>query len=158
MTNNNDRNVADSASDDLPMPTLDDIIDEFAQIYADLPEEAKRPAIDRAMANAHRLRIPTWADGDTPTHATLDTEIRRTVRLLKDTRATRGMTIADVAGYMGVDKSVVTKFENNASDPRMSTILRYAHAVRAAIVVYPAPAVATPIVDGIEFYGSSSAT
>ncbi|WP_162465058.1 MULTISPECIES: helix-turn-helix transcriptional regulator [unclassified Mycolicibacterium] len=140
------------------MPTLDVIIGEFTQFYANLPEEAKRSPVDIAIANAHRVRIPTWADGDTPTQATLDTEIRRTVQLLKDTRTTRGMTIADVAGYMGVDKSVVTKFENNTSDPRMSTILRYAHAVRAAIVVYPAPTVATPIVDGIEFYGSSSAT
>ncbi|CCH73527.1 Antitoxin HigA [Nostocoides australiense Ben110] len=45
-----------------------------------------------------------------------------------------GMTQKDVAARMGVKQPTISGFENEGSDPRLSTILRYARAVDSALV------------------------
>lgn len=62
-----------------------------------------------------------------------DALIRQAIKDLKAVRADRGLTIAQVAEPIGVDKSVVSRFENEAVDPHISTLLRYAGAVGADV-------------------------
>lgn len=62
-----------------------------------------------------------------------DALIRQAIKELKAVRADRGLTIAQVAEAIGVDKSVVSRFENETVDPHISTLLRYAGAVGADV-------------------------
>ncbi|WP_326548044.1 helix-turn-helix transcriptional regulator [Mycolicibacterium sp. ND9-15] len=41
------------------------------------------------------------------------------------------MSATHVADLIGVHRSVISKFENQTGDPKLSTLLRYAHAVGA---------------------------
>jgi len=61
--------------------------------------------------------------------ANVDRAVRERIKALKDARIKQGMTIAEVAAIVGVGKSVISKFENGYSDPRLSTVLRYAAVV-----------------------------
>lgn len=55
------------------------------------------------------------------------------IRELIAARHRRGLKPAEVARKMGVDRSVVTRFESGGTNPTMSTINRYAEAVGAMI-------------------------
>lgn len=48
-------------------------------------------------------------------------------------RKERGMTQQDVADKLGVSQPTVADFEREDSDPKLSTIRRYAHAVGAIV-------------------------
>ncbi|MEH3142494.1 MAG: helix-turn-helix transcriptional regulator [Mycobacterium kyogaense] len=50
-------------------------------------------------------------------------------------RVRAGLTQAQVADVIGVCRSTVVKFENQQADPRLHTLLRYAHAVGADLVM-----------------------
>ncbi|MBX7432556.1 helix-turn-helix domain-containing protein [Mycobacterium sp. Y57] len=63
--------------------------------------------------------------------AKLTRDLRRVIRDLKATREARGLSASQVADAIGVHRSVISKFENQTSDPKLSTLLRYAHAVGA---------------------------
>jgi transcriptional regulator with XRE-family HTH domain len=54
---------------------------------------------------------------------------------LVQTRKSRGLTQKQVAERMGVGQSTVAGFENEGSDPRLSTVQRYARAVETRCVV-----------------------
>jgi transcriptional regulator with XRE-family HTH domain len=58
-------------------------------------------------------------------------DLRRVIRDLKAVREARGFSASQVADAIGVHRSVISKFENQADDPKLSTLLRYAHAVGA---------------------------
>ncbi|ODR08089.1 hypothetical protein BHQ15_09735 [Mycolicibacillus koreensis] len=55
------------------------------------------------------------------------------IRELIAVRQRRGLKPAEVARKMGVDRSVVTRFESGATNPTMATVNRYAEAVGAMI-------------------------
>lgn len=55
------------------------------------------------------------------------------IRELIAARQRRGLKPADVAKAMGVDRSVVTRFESGGANPTVATINRYAEAVGAMI-------------------------
>ncbi|MGV0734471.1 helix-turn-helix domain-containing protein [Mycolicibacter sinensis] len=55
------------------------------------------------------------------------------IRELIAVRQRRGLKPAEVARKMGVDRSVVTRFESGETNPTMATINRYAEAVGAKI-------------------------
>lgn len=60
----------------------------------------------------------------------------RNQRLLEDLVAVRKMrklSQADVAAVLGITQPTVADFERTGSDPKLSTIARYAHAVEALI-------------------------
>lgn len=54
---------------------------------------------------------------------------------LVQVRKERGLTQKQVAQRMGVGQSTIAGFENEGSDPRLSTVQRYARAVEARCVV-----------------------
>jgi len=58
---------------------------------------------------------------------------RRLVRDLVRVREQHGYSRTQVADAIGIHKSGVTRFERQESDPRLSTVLRYAHAVGAEV-------------------------
>lgn len=55
------------------------------------------------------------------------------IRELIAARQQRGLKPAELARKMGVDRSVVTRFEAGGTNPTMATINRYAEAVGAMI-------------------------
>lgn len=55
------------------------------------------------------------------------------IRELIVVRRKRGLKPAEVARKMGVDRSVVTRFESGGTNPTMATVNRYAEAVGAMI-------------------------
>lgn len=55
------------------------------------------------------------------------------IRELIAARKRRGLKPAEVARKMGVDRSVVTRFESGGTNPTMATVNRYAEAVGAMI-------------------------
>ena len=55
------------------------------------------------------------------------------VRQLVAVRQRRGLKPAELARRMGVDRSVVTRFESGGTNPTMATISRYAEVVGAMI-------------------------
>lgn len=55
------------------------------------------------------------------------------VRQLVQARERRGIKPAEVARRMGVDRSVITRFESGGTNPTMATINRYAEAVGVMI-------------------------
>lgn len=57
----------------------------------------------------------------------------RLIRALITIRQSRGIKPVDLARKMGVDRSVVTRFETGGTNPTMGTINRYAEAVGAMI-------------------------
>lgn len=48
-------------------------------------------------------------------------------------RIDRGLTQEDIAQRLGVSQQAVSKLESYASDPKLSTVRRYAHAVEALV-------------------------
>lgn len=60
---------------------------------------------------------------------------RLLIGMLKAARVRHGLTIVDVAVRAGVHKSVIGKFENETTDPRLSTLLRYADAVNVDLAM-----------------------
>lgn len=66
-----------------------------------------------------------------------DYESRRALVLsLVTHRKELGLTQREVAHRMGVKQPMVSGFENEDTDPRLSTIFRYARAVKACISMY----------------------
>ncbi len=57
----------------------------------------------------------------------------RLIRQLIEMRERRGLKPAELAREMGVDRSVVTRFEAGGTNPTIATINRYAEAVGAMI-------------------------
>lgn len=51
-------------------------------------------------------------------------------------RKSRGLTQTDVAERMGVKQPTVSGFENEGSDPRLSTVQRYARAVDCRVKIW----------------------
>lgn len=58
---------------------------------------------------------------------------RALLRRLIEVRKSRGLTQEQVGELMGVSQPTVAKFEAYDSNPRLSTVRRYAHAVRALV-------------------------
>jgi transcriptional regulator with XRE-family HTH domain len=73
--------------------------------------------------------------------ASVDVERRLgLIRSLVILRKKLGLTQAQVARRMGVGQPTVSGFENEGSDPRLSTVQRYARAVEAECLVAVQPA------------------
>lgn len=65
------------------------------------------------------------------------------IRELIAARQRRGLKPAEVARKMGVDRSVVTRFESGGTNPTVATINRYAEAV-GAMVRYTVETITVP--------------
>lgn len=65
----------------------------------------------------------------------LTRDLRRVIRDLKAVREARGLSASHVADAIGVHRSVISKFENQSGEPKLSTLLRYAHAVGAELEI-----------------------
>jgi len=52
---------------------------------------------------------------------------------LQRLRVAQGLSQKDVAKLLGITQQAVSKFENLDSDPRLSTIRQYAHAIGALV-------------------------
>lgn len=74
---------------------------------------------DEANQNAKRL----YATG------------RKLIRDLVEIRNDRDLSQSAIADAIGINRSGVCRFENEESDPRLETILRYAHAIGAAVSI-----------------------
>lgn len=74
---------------------------------------------------------------------------RRLIRRLGEIRESRGYKKSQVADAIGINRSGVTRFENQEADPRLETILRYAHAVGASVQF---------VVEPVEEYEARTAT
>lgn len=61
---------------------------------------------------------------------------RKVITALKRERHRRDMSLAQVADKADVDKSVMSRFENETTDPRLSTLMRYADAVGAELTIH----------------------
>ncbi len=60
---------------------------------------------------------------------------RALVRRLAEERARRGLSQAEVARQMDVSAPYIAKFEKALSDPRFSTLMRYASIVLGAVAL-----------------------
>lgn len=70
-------------------------------------------------------------------------DVERRIDLLKtlvEMRKDVGLTQKQIARRMGVGQSTVSGFETEGSDPRLSTVQRYARAVEAECLVVARPA------------------
>jgi DNA-binding XRE family transcriptional regulator len=77
---------------------------------------------------AEQQHDPVFAD------AYEDAEARAALlRSLVEQRKARGLSQSQVAERMGTTQSAVSDLESGGSDPRLSTLQRYARAVNAAI-------------------------
>lgn len=86
-------------------------------------------------------RLPAVSD-ESRRASKLTRDLRRVIRDLKNIREARGMSASLVADIIGVHRSVISKFENQTGDPKLSTLLRYAHAIGADLeltVINPQP-------------------
>lgn len=61
------------------------------------------------------------------------------VRALKSTRERQGISVQEVAETMGVDASVVYRFEKGGTNFTMSTLRSYANAVKAELALSAFP-------------------
>ncbi|MDO9398383.1 MAG: helix-turn-helix transcriptional regulator [Herbiconiux sp.] len=52
---------------------------------------------------------------------------------LRRTRIERGMTQAELGAIMGVSQATVSDFESGSSEPKLSTVRRYAFALRVLV-------------------------
>lgn len=58
---------------------------------------------------------------------------------LIELREASGKTQSEIADQLGRNRSTVCRFESMESDPRLSTVFRYAHAVGAMIEIEVSP-------------------
>jgi transcriptional regulator with XRE-family HTH domain len=68
--------------------------------------------------------------------------IQALVAALRDVRLRKGLSQADVAAQTGTTQSAIARLESGSSDPRLSTVQRYAEAVGARLAaptVEPGP-------------------
>lgn len=64
------------------------------------------------------------------------TDPRSLVEQLTRIRQSRGLTQAAIARRMGVNRSAITRLETDpARDPKLSTLTRYAHALKLQITL-----------------------
>lgn len=61
---------------------------------------------------------------------------RKVITALKHERQRLDMSLTQVADKADVDKSVMSRFDNETTDPRLSTLMRYADAVGAALTIH----------------------
>lgn len=93
---------------------------------------APRTSFDEFLARALKNNETRAAFEDSQTrHRAVDALIRLRNRL--------GLTQTDVAKSMGVKQPTVSGFETEGSDPRLSTLQRYARAVDACLWVHVVP-------------------
>lgn len=90
--------------------------------------QPSQTAFDKYLAE--RLQEPSVRAGYED-HAVLQRVIDRLIGF----RKALGLTQTDVARRMGVGQSTVSGFETEMSDPRLSTLQRYARAVEARLDV-----------------------
>jgi transcriptional regulator with XRE-family HTH domain len=61
------------------------------------------------------------------------------IRTLAEARTKAGLSQADLAERIGTQQSVVGRFESEKTDPRLSSILKYAHALDLDLEIGPLP-------------------
>lgn len=61
---------------------------------------------------------------------------RNIIRALRFWRNERKLTVTETARRAEVDKSVISRFENDTTDPRLSTLFRYAEAVGLDLTIH----------------------
>lgn len=85
------------------------------------------------VGRAHGLHcLPAEVDPE----IVYEARARKVIRALKAARQDKGLTAAAVAEWSGVDNSVISRFENDTTDPRLSTLLRYASAVGVDLTIH----------------------
>ncbi|MFT3942220.1 MAG: helix-turn-helix domain-containing protein [Ancrocorticia sp.] len=75
-------------------------------------------------------------DLENPTDASavdMEEARQRLIDQLIAIRKSRGMTGSDVARELGISRQAVSKIEHGSRDPHLSTLIRYAMAVKAHI-------------------------
>ena len=91
------------------------------------------------MSNSESKPVDVFAPEHRKNARRLARTGRQLVRELARIREQRGLSRADVAATMGIHRSGVSRFERGESDPRLSTILRYAHAAGAVVHIKVEP-------------------
>lgn len=64
----------------------------------------------------------------------------RLVRRLREIRIGRGKSVQEVADELGVDPSMIYRFEKGGTNPTLATIRKYALAVDASLILDAEPA------------------
>lgn len=64
-------------------------------------------------------------------------EIFKVIATLREIRKTQGLKQKEVAAAMGTTQSAVSKIEGGASDPQLTTLLRYARALNTRVLLRP---------------------
>ncbi len=79
------------------------------------------------------------------------------LRSLIDARKAEGLTQATVAEQMGTTQSAISDFEGGTSDPRLSTLHRYARAVGRRLVLAVLEGTSSRSLEGINAHAAASA-
>lgn len=98
----------------------------------------EREYLSQLGRNGHsisHISDPKQSVGEFKTRQKHEAQVRQVISALKNARLRHNMTIAQVAEIAGVDKSVISRFENETTDTRLSTLLRYADAVEIDVSV-----------------------
>ncbi|MDM2402141.1 helix-turn-helix transcriptional regulator [Mycobacteroides abscessus] len=107
-------------------------IDEY-----DLPTQAEMTeTLLRTIGSTGRAMGVRFIPDDVPTEVVNEVRARKVIRALKSAREDRNLTVAAVGERCGIDKSGISRFENDTSDPRLSTLLRYAGAVGVDLTIH----------------------
>lgn len=98
----------------------------FSAVDPRLPQENVRELV-RGLSRPGRHKVSG--------NISREQRARQLINALKTARVRQDLTIVDVAVRAGVHKSVIGKFENETTDPRLSTLLRYADAVNVDLAM-----------------------
>ncbi|NKE55360.1 helix-turn-helix domain-containing protein [Lentzea sp. PSKA42] len=111
------------------------VVDEFEDEFGAYLEEAKQSPVFRAE----------YEDAD---------DRQRLIDALVTLRQVLGLSQKEVAKRMGIGQPTVSGFEKESSDPKLSTLQRYARAVEARLLIkVEMPALSDWVSQGMTTYG-----
>ncbi|SKH88249.1 helix-turn-helix domain-containing protein [Mycobacteroides abscessus] len=123
----------------LPVPINDYLGQWFGSTINeyDLPTQAEMTqTLLRTIGSTGRAMSVHFVPDDVPTEVVNEVRARKVIRALKSAREDQNLTVAVVGERCGIDKSGISRFENDTSDPRLSTLLRYAGAVGVDLTIH----------------------
>jgi len=112
----------------------------FKSVKQPLTDERRERMSDgRRWANANRKELAERARERREELQTL----QRVVAALKQARTDRGLSLSDVAARSGIDRSQLSRLENDPHpNPTLSTLNRLAHAIGVELLIDVRPSAA----------------